>query len=202
MHIFSVVSDPLAAGIFWASFYFWFFVFETWVSLRNARTPSPLSYTDKRSALFLLIAFYVGIFSALAAAFLVPRFSLEKTGTHTMLFLGGIFLLWVGIALRLWSVRTLGKYFRTLVLVRPDHELIIAGPYRYLRHPAYTGSLLSVFGFALALDNRLSLVVVALTIFPAYLWRIHVEEEVLKKHFPDTYLSYAQKTRRLIPFVW
>ena len=139
MHLHSIATDPLWAFVFWVSFYFWFFVFETWVSMRDIRAKVSLDNKDRRSAFFLLIALYVGIFLAVAFAFLAPQFRVDHSDADLTFFVSGIFLIWLGILFRFWSIRTLGKYFRTLVLIHDDHKLITTGPYRYLRNPSYTG---------------------------------------------------------------
>jgi protein-S-isoprenylcysteine O-methyltransferase len=69
-------------------------------------------------------------------------------------------------------------------------------------HPSYTGALMTFLGFALALGNLWSLLVLMLPVTAAFLWRIRIEERVLAEVFPEQYRDYAQRTRRLIPFVW
>jgi protein-S-isoprenylcysteine O-methyltransferase Ste14 len=56
---------------------------------------------------------------------------------------------WCGIGLRLWSIATLGRYFQPIVHIQQGHQVVKAGPYRVLRHPAYTGILLAVLGLSL-----------------------------------------------------
>lgn len=108
----------------------------------------------------------------------------------------------VGLVLRAWSVRVLAEHFTVDVSIRPGHALIRSGPYRLLRHPSYTGALLTFYGFALALGSGWSFAVIAIVVTAAFLWRIAVEEAVLRRAFPDTYAAYARQTKRLIPFVW
>jgi len=107
-----------------------------------------------------------------------------------------------GIALRWWSIITLRHFFTVQVAIHPQHELIRSGPYRMLRHPSYSGMLLTITGFALAPGNVWSLLAVLLPMTLALLWRIRIEERVLADAFPDTYPSYARSTKRLIPFIW
>src|SRR5438445_543754 len=51
----------------------------------------------------------------------------------------GVVLFIAGLALRWWSIIKLGRFFTVDVTIARDHELIEAGPYRWLRHPSYTG---------------------------------------------------------------
>lgn len=107
-----------------------------------------------------------------------------------------------GLALRFWAIRVLARFFTVDVAIREGHQLVRRGPYRLVRHPAYTGSLLTFLGFGLALGNGWSLLVVMLPVTVAFVWRMRVEEQVLAQAFPDEYPHYARHTWRLIPFVW
>src|SRR5436305_19438 len=81
-----------------------------------------------------------------------------QLGRHTLLWPGGrlwppvagITLVAVGISLRAWSISTLGRFFQYRIEVQPDHHVVTGGPYRYVRHPSYTGVALVVLGVALA----------------------------------------------------
>ena len=113
----------------------------------------------------------------------------------------GVALMLAGMGLRWWSIHVLAQHFTVDVAIRADHELVRRGPYRLLRHPSYTGLLMTFLGFALGLGNWLSLAAM-LPVVLAFLWRIQVEERVLAAAFGDRYATYARETRRLIPFVW
>lgn len=114
----------------------------------------------------------------------------------------GLALMAAGLALRWWSIRVLAKQFTVDVSLRPDHELVRHGPYRLVRHPSYTGALLTFLGFALALGSWVALPVVMLPVGLAFARRIRIEERVLAEAFPEAYPDYARTTWRLLPFVW
>ena len=114
----------------------------------------------------------------------------------------GIALMAGGLLLRWISVRTLDRWFTVDVAVRDDQRLIQHGPYRWLRHPSYTGALMLFLGMGLALGNVLSLVVLMLPVPLAFLRRIHVEEAALAAHFGEAWTAHARRTWRLVPFVW
>lgn len=114
----------------------------------------------------------------------------------------GIVLIWGGIALRLWAVRTLGRFFRVTVTVQDDHRLVDPGPYRRLRNPSYTGALITMAGVGLAIGNWLSLAAMALIPMLGFGWRIRVEEASLAARFGADYESYRGRRWALIPFVW
>lgn len=111
-------------------------------------------------------------------------------------------LVLAGIALRTWSVMTLGKEFTTVVTVQAGHHLVTQqGPYRWVRHPSYTGGILSLFAFPLLVGSLLGFLVTLVVVPLAFGYRIGVEEKVLATTFGDRYTEYARKTWRLIPLV-
>ncbi|WP_369981980.1 methyltransferase family protein [Xanthomonas bundabergensis] len=114
----------------------------------------------------------------------------------------GCALLAGGLALRLWSIRVLARWFTVDVTIQDGHRLIRHGPYRHLRHPSYTGALLAFYGLAVGLGNVLSLLAIVLPVTWAFLRRIRVEEAALTQAFPREYPDYAAHSWRLLPFVW
>jgi protein-S-isoprenylcysteine O-methyltransferase len=111
-------------------------------------------------------------------------------------------LLVAGIALRVAAIATLRKSFTVDVAVRDDQTVIQHGPYRRLRHPAYTGSLLSFYGFALSFGDWLSFAVIAVLVTLAFAYRIRVEERALVERFGREYEEYMRRTKRLVPGVF
>jgi protein-S-isoprenylcysteine O-methyltransferase len=106
-----------------------------------------------------------------------------------------------GLALRTWAVRELGKYFTWNVEVQADQRVIRSGPYRLLRHPSYTGALVT-FLFACVLLRSWVAALGALVLLPlAFLRRIAHEEALLARALPG-YADYARTTWRLVPFVY
>jgi protein-S-isoprenylcysteine O-methyltransferase Ste14 len=79
--------------------------------------------------------------------------------------------------------------------------VIEAGPYRYIRHPSYTGALITVIGLGLALGNWASIVAMLACISAGYAYRIHVEEAALVSALGQPYREYMSRTARLVPFV-
>jgi protein-S-isoprenylcysteine O-methyltransferase Ste14 len=113
----------------------------------------------------------------------------------------GFALIAVGWWLRVWAQRELGKYFTGEVAVQRDHLVIDSGPYRYVRHPAYTGGVLSAIGFGLALSTWLGALVSGLLLMWAYVNRVPREERLLASELGERYVSYMHKTKRFVPFV-
>jgi protein-S-isoprenylcysteine O-methyltransferase Ste14 len=114
----------------------------------------------------------------------------------------GLIVMWLGLAIRVWAIATLGRAFRTTVEVDPEQAVVATGPYRWVRHPSYTGLLLIVTGFGLAAGSWLALALCAVLPLPALLRRIHVEEAELTRVLGDRYRGYQAQTKRLIPGLW
>jgi protein-S-isoprenylcysteine O-methyltransferase Ste14 len=114
----------------------------------------------------------------------------------------GLCFVVLGLILRWCAILTLRRYFTVNVAIRKDHIIVDKGLYGILRHPAYSGSLLSFFGLAIYFANWLTFIIIFLPILWAFLHRIRIEEDVLLKQFGKKYLSYSEKTKRLIPFIW
>lgn len=106
-----------------------------------------------------------------------------------------------GLALAFWARATLGRNWSGRVTIKEDHELVMSGPYRRLRHPIYSGALLAVTGAAIALGWYGALVTLVL-FTGVFVRKILMEEKVLTQHFGDAYVQYRKKTDALILFVW
>ena len=82
------------------------------------------------------------------------------------------------------------------------HRLIDTGPYRFVRHPSYTGALMAFLGLAPCLANWASLAVMLVPVLLVFLRRMHVEEDALLQAFGNQYRDYMRRTKRLIPAVY
>lgn len=185
-----------ASHVFYALCLVWA-VSQLWIGRRRSGDPTK---ARDRGTLELLI---VAIISALAFGTWLAWRDDGQVATRILPVLwSGIVAMVAGLLLRWWSVRTLAQYFTVDIAIEPGQELIRRGPYRLLRHPSYTGALLTVLGFGIALGDLPAALVVIVPITAAFLWRIHIEEQMLAQAFPLAYPAYARETRRLIPFVW
>jgi protein-S-isoprenylcysteine O-methyltransferase len=107
-----------------------------------------------------------------------------------------------GLILRWWAIVTLGRFFTVDVTIERDHELVERGPFRWVRHPSYTGVLLAFLGWALTLRNWAAIAVVLVPIFVAFLRRMNVEEDALSRALGKRYREYMKRTNRLVPFLY
>ena len=116
------------------------------------------------------------------------------------MFVLGLFVAIGGVALRQAAVAALGRFFTTRVTTRADQTVVDTGPYRYVRHPSYSGMLVTVLGVLLCSTNWVSLACFALAI-PGTAYRIRVEERALAGALGEPYRAYMSRTKRLVPFV-
>lgn len=149
--------------------------------------------------LFLMIGLGVGVAFFLVFADL-PGTTLEHH--QHMLFWIGIVLMGGGLAFRSYAIRVLGRFFTRTVATRAGQYVVDTGPYRYIRHPSYSGSLVMFVGMGLAMTNWASLLAVMAGAAIGYAWRVHVEEQTLCADLGQPYRDYMQRTRRFIPGVW
>jgi protein-S-isoprenylcysteine O-methyltransferase Ste14 len=106
-----------------------------------------------------------------------------------------------GIALRTWSMRVLGASYTRTLRTAANQRVVESGPYRLVRHPGYSGSLLSWMGFALTSRSLPVVILVGALLGRNYRRRILAEERLLRRELPG-YADYCGRTKRLIPFVW
>jgi protein-S-isoprenylcysteine O-methyltransferase Ste14 len=111
----------------------------------------------------------------------------------------GALLFGGGIALAVWARLHLGRNWGMPMTQRAEPELVTSGPYRFVRHPIYTGLLTAMLGTALV-NNLLGLVVVVALVACFYYCGI-VEERNLTVTFPAAYPEYKSRTKMLIPFL-
>lgn len=170
---------------------------QLWIGRRRSGDPHK---RQDRGTLDLLI---VAIFASLAlGGWLAWRDDGQLAARMPVLAWTGMALMAAGLLLRWWSVRVLARFFTVDIAIHPGQQLVRRGPYRVLRHPSYSGALLTVLGFAVGIGHGLAAAIVVLPITAAFLWRIRVEERMLAEAFPDSWPDYARSTARLVPGLW
>lgn len=167
--------------------------------LRRRRREGATAY-DGGSLALLLTLLALSLVAAVLAALLLPGAAIVRV--QTVVFGLGIALLLIGTALRTYAIRVLDRFFVITVAVGPDQQVVERGPYRLIRHPSYTGALLSLLGFGLVLTNWASLAAIILGNAVGFGYRVMVEERVLSRALGQPYITYMRRTRRLIPYVF
>ena len=118
------------------------------------------------------------------------------------LIVAGLLVMWTGLAVRIWAIVVLGKSFWTTVEVDAGQKVVDSGPYRWVRHPSYTGILLLMVGLSLVYGNWPALAILLVLPVGVLIHRIFVEEAVLTEVMGRAYTDYAARTKRLVPGLW
>jgi protein-S-isoprenylcysteine O-methyltransferase Ste14 len=105
-----------------------------------------------------------------------------------------------GLLVTLWARRTLAGNWSSDVTFKQEHELVKAGPYRFVRHPIYTGLLMMCLGSALDTGRLRGWLGLGL-VFIGFWIKLKQEEKLLLRHFPADYPAYRKQVKALVPFV-
>ena len=154
---------------------------------------------DRGSLALLWVVIVASVTLAFSAAYTLPAAGMREVPA---LRFPGIAIFAAGLAIRWYAIAHLGRFFTVNVAIAAGHRLIDTGPYRFVRHPSYTGALMAFLGLALCLANWASLVILLAPVFLVFLRRMHVEEGALLQAFGDQYRDYMHRTKRLIPAVY
>ena len=198
MHPLPFSGPPIYATIFWTTYILW--IIPETIASRRKPAKSSSTLKDRHSYLLLMSMLWIGIAADFALAFVFPQASVRSG--RTALFFIGIGLMYAGMTLRLYSIVVLGRYFTYQVAVHTDQPVIEKGPYRYIRHPSYTGGLITLVGLGLALGNWAGLFVLLVFMAVGYAYRISIEEAALATSIGEPYKAYIRRSYRLIPYIY
>lgn len=171
------------------------FLVET-LTIRSGGARSTEVRSDRGSGLLILLSAFGSI--SISNIFAASGFTLLPVGA----FYVGLAMMLLGMAFRFWAVASLRSFFSYTVQIKEGHRVIESGPYRFVRHPAYAGSLLTVVGVGFALQSWGAVLLIAVVFLAAFGYRIEVEERALVGSLGGEYLSYAKRVKRIIPFVF
>jgi protein-S-isoprenylcysteine O-methyltransferase Ste14 len=108
----------------------------------------------------------------------------------------------MGMVIRQWAMAALGRYFSSVLGVQQKQAVVDTGPYRFVRHPSYTGVLLLQVGLGLAVQSWGAVLTVVVLFGLAFGYRMRVEEKILVAELGESYTLYMRRTKkRLIPFL-
>jgi protein-S-isoprenylcysteine O-methyltransferase Ste14 len=169
---------------------------ELWQALRLRRGVAPASAVGE--VLFRLL-FFVGILLLPLGASVAPS-AVVPGGVGA--FVIGAVVGWLGLLLRWWCFVALGRYFTVVVTTTSDQVVVERGPYRFLRHPSYTGLLLALLGCGVMLGNWVGTLAAFAVLLAAVVHRLRIEERALVAGLGDAYRVFAEHRARLVPFVW
>ena len=153
---------------------------------------------DKNSLRIIWITIFISITSGVLANNFIPARILTSFPVGYI----GLVLILIGMLIRFIAIRTLGRFFTVNLDINEKHQLVRKGLYKYVRHPSYTGSLLSFLGLGISLNNWISLAVIFLPVLLVFLYRINIEEKLLLAQPGLDYKNYKRQTKRLIPLIY
>ena len=180
------VVDTIIGGSWLA---FWIYWLVASLSAKATRTRS-------RSGLVIRLAIL-----AVLAASVQARVFTGHAAVHNPWLLGtGLSMFVSGLVLAVWARVYLGRNWGTPMAEKVDPDLVTTGPYRYVRHPIYSGIILAMIGTAMAMSP--SWVVAVVVLGGYFIHSARVEERNMERLFPDAYPTYKRSTKMLIPFVY
>jgi len=145
------------------------------------------------------------IYGSIIAGF-VTKYSMEEVGvfarSDTFITWMGLIIMACGLILRAASIFTLKKFFTVNLAINDEHRLINQGLYKHVRHPSYSGSIISFIGMGIAFGNILSLALLVIPVTTLFIWRINIEEKMLVNAFKEEYQQYRERSWRLFPGVY
>lgn len=155
-----------------------------------------LRHGERRDRGSYLIVYAAIVFAILGSYFLraASLFVLP-----TILQYIGILLMGSGVFIREWAIITLGRAFSPTVIIKTDQQLVTRGLYHWLRHPSYTGILLTLAGLPLALGTLPGLILTVVVTWVAFSYRVRVEEQALLSAFGVEYSEYIKRTWKFFP---
>ena len=196
-----MVTQPLETGIFLAACLVWLVPEMITMSRQMAKASRRAASIRDRGSLILLLGLqWAGLALDFVLAWAFPAAAMRPW--RTFIFSSGILFIFLGVALRWYAIWTLGRYFTRDVAVSADQPVVQRGPYRLIRHPAYSGTFLTMLGVGLAVSNWAGLIALLACVFLGHYYRVRVEEQALIRSLGQPYLNYMRRTRRFIPLLF
>ena len=186
MHPLPFSGGPRYAILFWGTYTLWF-ALET-IGSRTKRSGDRSRASDRGSFSLIMVLLWVALVADFALSFLLPQANI--LWNRTAIFYLGISLMLAGLAFRFYGMSVLGRFFTYDVAVHAGQTVVEAGPYRYIRHPSYTGALITLVGLGLALGNWAGLLALLACTGAGYSYRISVEEAALVRALGEPYREY------------
>lgn len=189
----------MSLSIVWLVCYCLWVGSEIFIGIATRTRKSSGNVRDRGTMILLWVVLFTSITAGIWFSEL-PSTNLAK-GAHWLKPFS-LLVLVSGMALRWWAIVSLGKSFSSNVAIHSTQRVLKTGLYRWMRHPSYTGLLLCIFAVALHTRNWISFLIIVFPCSAAVLYRIHVEETVLRDHFGSQYVEYSRQTKRLVPGIY
>ena len=187
------MNGYLICGTLWS---IWVVVWMLW-ALRTKKTQQREGAASQILRLALLgssvyLIFFAGNLRGWLHARVLPY--------HPWMGWAGVAITALGFALTIWSRFLLGSNWSSTVTIKVAHELIRTGPYRWVRHPIYSGKILAMVGTAIALDRWRGVAAVVL-IWIAFAIKRRKEEQFMRQTFGEQYTEYSKGTGAIFPLL-
>ncbi len=156
-------------------------------------------YTVEKTSKYVII---LGILFGMGAGqlFLESRIAFSEPFTFFRYF--GLLVMVLGLIIRMIAIWQLGKSFTDHIMIQKEKTLFKQGLYKFIRHPSYLGEMMIFIGVSLVYAYPLSSWIAFIVPTGAFLYRIHVEERALVKHYQEHYTTYQKETKKIIPFLY
>ena len=141
------------------------------------------------------------IFAFLSVCSFMPEFIRLWQFPSFFYYLGILFII-AGVVIRIISAFTLKSCFSFVVQTSDDQILIRRGLYKFIRNPAYAGSLAIVLGNAFSMRSIFASIIAFVLCFWCYSVRIYIEEAALQLQFGEEFHKYRMNSWRMFPFIW
>ncbi len=181
---------PLNFDLIFVILYLLWIFFESTVSKKELKKGSNISDYGTLE----LYALGQGL-TFLSALWFKPLWS--SPGVYHVI--GGL-IFCIGVLFRIWAVQTLGDYYSHVVREVKEHKIVDTGPYKYIRHPAYSGMIIANIGVTVFFLNWYTILFCTFLLIPAIILRIIIEEKTLFQI--QGYIEFAKQKKRIIPKIW
>jgi protein-S-isoprenylcysteine O-methyltransferase Ste14 len=177
-----------------------YFVMERLLRVGDKALSLQAGEFDRGSSKVIWISGLISILLVLLA----PILNANQMGDWNSGYFGwlGLLLMVGGLFMRYWAAKTLSKFYTRTLQTFEEQQIIQQAPYNIIRHPGYLGTFVMEIRAGLAIANWVILIVIAVMGVLSRVYRIQVEEEMLKTVFEEQYTVYCQKTWKLVPFMY
>ena len=177
--------------------YLWIVWYAVWIAwaFQSKKTQQRESIASRLSYTVILIPAVWLVFFAHRLGFWWHRSIFTATAVTGSV---AVALTALGFALTLWARYILGSNWSGNVTIKVAHQLIRTGPYRFVRHPIYTGIIVAAAGTAIALDQTRGLIALALLWLGFNIKRLK-EEQFMRQTFGEQYAAYSESTGAIFP---
>ena len=159
------------------------------------------SYKEKPKSWLQNVPVYFTVITLVALILGVLRLGvIEYKSEYLSLRVVGLILYIIFTWVQIWSFKSLGEYYSQEILIYKNHDLVIKGPYKILRHPQYLSQILVDIGGGLAVMSFV-LLPIAIIEIPFLIMRALLEEKLLERNFKERFADYKKRTGFLIPFI-